>query len=238
MPAPQTLAEFRRAIDTMDDEIVRLITTRLTTAIELATSKQNATHFRPGREADVLRRLVAAAGEAIPPLLIEGVWRQIMTASLALQTEASTQSGLRVAVVDEAGVLATARWRFGAATTLVACASSAATLGQLAAGEVDLAVLPHWQDSRDRWRFAKKWRDSTPPVWLAAQIPFFALADTTGNGMPFTRAAIFACTKPDRSHKDATLFWHNDTLIAKPGHHLDAPAKSNQPVALGVFQTP
>ena len=231
----KTLAHLRQEIDGIDGEILRLLHDRLAIAAQLAASKGNASHFRPGREADVLRRLVADNAAPLTPIAIESIWRQIMTASLTTQTQ------LRVAVVDKEGVFVTARWRFGTSAYLVSCDSINAAFALVTEDKADLAVIPHWQHGD--WGFAGAWqknKDTRLPLWLVAQIPFFSIpandkANATTNSIPLTPAAIFAHAPPDPSQRDITLVYHQGELHTKDGYDVEEAGDS---LCLGVFQKP
>ena len=225
-PSSDALAQFRQAIDGLDSQIAQLIGGRLVTAAKLAVSKTDAPHFRPGREADVLRRL--ANETDLAPAIIEGIWRQIMTASL------TQQMPLRVVVAGE--LLATARWRFGSLATLTTAQTPSHALKNLADNGADIAILPHWQNEA-------VWRDevlayfgraaAVKQVWLVAQIPFFAHeTDNASDAIPLTPAAVFGRHPPDASANDVTIILQDGGLHFKDGYHPEADR------VLGVFQKP
>ena len=78
------LNDLRATINRLDDEILALVQRRMTLAGDIIAAKQGRAAYRPGREAAVIERLAAAAPD-LPRQLVANVWRQLMTASTALQ---------------------------------------------------------------------------------------------------------------------------------------------------------
>jgi len=85
---PQALAELRQKIDTIDAEMHRLLIERgavVDSLIRIKGTGNPANAFRPGREADMMRRLVAAHDGALPVTTVEHIWREIITTFTRLQ---------------------------------------------------------------------------------------------------------------------------------------------------------
>lgn len=82
------LAELRAKIDGIDEEIHRLLMERGTVIDALirtkGTSRPGAA-FRPAREADMMRRLVARHDGSLPLATVEHIWREIITTFTRLQ---------------------------------------------------------------------------------------------------------------------------------------------------------
>lgn len=106
------LQELRKEIDRLDDEILSALRSRWRLSGEIIAAKNGQTAFRPGREADVIRRLVSAAPD-MKPATILGIWRQIFSASIAQQ-----DSDIEISVHKD--VLAAAVWHFGSSMQLSA----------------------------------------------------------------------------------------------------------------------
>lgn len=127
------LTDLRETINRLDDEILTLVRRRMTLAGDVIAAKQGRAAYRPGREAAVIERLVAAAPD-LPHQLVANVWRQLMTASTALQ-----DSALEIAVHHQA--MAVAGWHFGGLVTIRECADLDAVRACLDAG-AGLALVP------------------------------------------------------------------------------------------------
>lgn len=213
------LDDIRREIDQLDQALLKLIEERLAIAARVAASKGDGPHFRPGREAMILSQL--AQQSSLDPLIIEGIWRQIMSANL------SRQSVTRLVMSGQDHMLMpTVNWRFGVEATPIQTDNHAAALAMLAKGEADLAILPHWQDGGNDW--IGDWQDDVTQgqrVWLVATAPFFPTPK-------LSPAALFSRHRPDASGLDVTLIWQHGEFIEKPGYHL------NLDHAVGVFQKP
>ena len=99
------LTDLRRTINQLDDQILDLIDRRMTLAGDIIAAKQGRAAFRPGREAQVIERLAAAAPN-LPRQLVTNVWRQLMTASTVLQDAASRSPCITMPWLLPAGISA------------------------------------------------------------------------------------------------------------------------------------
>ena len=86
--AAAALTGLRAKIDRIDEEVHRLLMERGTVIDALirtkGTSRPGAA-FRPGREADMMRRLVARHDGILPLATVEHIWREIITTFTRLQ---------------------------------------------------------------------------------------------------------------------------------------------------------
>lgn len=118
--APPTLDAVRARIDQVDGELLRLIDERASLAAAVAQAKRAAGDgdrfgLRPGREAEVMRRLLGRERQAATPALIVRIWRELIGDSL------SRQGPFRITAWGgkaEAHVIEMARRRFGDAPPL------------------------------------------------------------------------------------------------------------------------
>jgi chorismate mutase/prephenate dehydratase len=90
-PQPQeSLDDIRREIDRIDDDILKLIAARLDVvervkAHKAQTASLTASPIRPGREAQILRRLINEAKGAVPADLCFRIWRALIAAATLKQ---------------------------------------------------------------------------------------------------------------------------------------------------------
>lgn len=118
--AAPSLEEVRARIDAVDAELLALLDERAALAAGVAAAKRaegGAGRFglRPGREAQVIRRLLALPREAADTALIVRVWREVMGENLSRQGPFSlTVWGGKA----EARAVELARTRFSAAPPL------------------------------------------------------------------------------------------------------------------------
>jgi chorismate mutase/prephenate dehydratase len=115
-PAPNTLDALRERIDEVDRAIVALLNERAALASAIGDLKRaaNAPIYAPHREAQVLARVLALNEGPLPPKAVEGIYREIMSASFSLER------GLVVAFLGPAGSFShlAALRHFGANATL------------------------------------------------------------------------------------------------------------------------
>ena len=123
-PAAPSLDAVRARLDAIDAQVLALIDERAGIAREVAVAKAAAGDgdkfgLRPGREAQLLRSLLAKPRNAATPSLITRVWRELISDSL------SRQGPFHIAVFGgkaPARAVETARMRFGTAPGLVSVA--------------------------------------------------------------------------------------------------------------------
>lgn len=86
---PKDLSEYRKEIDRIDDEIVRLLNERSKSVVEIGKLKKEkdaeANLHTPGREAAIIERLTKLNTGPFPSDAIRSVYREIMSASLSLE---------------------------------------------------------------------------------------------------------------------------------------------------------
>ena len=115
------LEEIRWRIDAIDAEILRLVDERTGLAgkvamAELAPGEPLPLGLRPGREAQVMRKVLAAARDHASDALVVRLWRDLMGDNLA------RQGGYRIAFVpgpDAARTMELTRLRFGGAPQIL-----------------------------------------------------------------------------------------------------------------------
>jgi chorismate mutase / prephenate dehydratase len=90
-----SLAEARKALDQIDDQILDLLSKRIGITVDVKRAKQNdqsahVSPLRPAREAMILRRLVRRGADAdVSPTLIFRLWRSIISDSSLRQAPMS-----------------------------------------------------------------------------------------------------------------------------------------------------
>jgi chorismate mutase len=196
------LADLRAEIDALDDAMHDLLMRRAAVVARLAGSraKGGAPALRPGREAQVLRRLLARHDGPLPAAAVVRLWRDLFAASTALQ------GGFSVAVDAAAGPEAErlAREHFGPLTPVLALPGAARTLAAVAAGEASAAVLPLPREEGDGPAGEGAWwtgLDASGPLRVAARLPFWAPAGEA----PAAEALVVAPGTPDPSGADRSL---------------------------------
>lgn len=191
------LAALRAALDGIDDQIHDLLVQRARVVEDVARSGKRGA-LRPGREASIIRRLLARHAGALPPHALFRIWRELLAATTAMQGDFS------VAVCDRdraAGFTQLAREHFGALTPLRAYGSPAQAIGEVSAGTASVAVLPLPSET-DSWWTALLHRDE-PRIHVVARLPFWTAPRP--EGAPPGQALVVAPIPSDPSGKDRSL---------------------------------
>jgi chorismate mutase len=194
--ADPALQALRAEIDALDDAMHDLLMRRAGVVARLAASRAKAgvgSPLRPGREAAVLRRLLARHSGALSRVAVVRIWRHIFMAHTAIQ---GSFTAAVAAAGDAAQTLTLAREHFGAATPLTSFASPAQALAALSAGKASVAVLPAPAgEGEGAW-----WQSlEAPRLSVVARLPF--MADTARADA----ALVVAPLPADASGEDQSL---------------------------------
>jgi chorismate mutase len=186
---------LRARLDDLDDKIHDLLMDRARVVENVARSGKTAA-FRPGREAAILRRLLARHAGKLPAQTLVRMWREMLAGTTAMQTAVS------VAVFDpspDAAVTADAREHFGFLTPVVAHVSPANALEAVRTGAATVAVLP-FPVGQSAW-----WADLTagePRLHVIARLPFWTARP---DHVPDADTLVVASTAPDASGADRSF---------------------------------
>jgi chorismate mutase/prephenate dehydratase len=132
------LARHRAAIDALDAELLARLNARAAHAQAIGALKAGAAAYRPEREAQVLARLIAANPGPLPDEAVAAIFRQAMSACLALEQT------LRVAYLGPPGTYshdAVAK-HFGQSVDMLPCATIDEVFRAAESGATDHAVVP------------------------------------------------------------------------------------------------
>ncbi|MDE2198612.1 MAG: chorismate mutase [Rhodospirillales bacterium] len=197
------LARLRAELDRLDDVMHDTLMQRAAVVGGVAAlGAQGKVAFRPGREADILRRLFARHHGALPPRLLVRLWREIFAATTAMQ-------GPYIITVCETAPAGSpfvqcAREHFGALTPLRVHRSPSQAIAEVSAGRATAAVLPmpdEQESQAQAWWLALLHRDE-PRIHIVARLPFWA---PRSEGAPQVQALVVAAASPDASSRDRTL---------------------------------
>jgi chorismate mutase len=201
-PTP-TLDDLRREIDEIDEAIHALLLRRTEVVQEVGRVKPPGRPFiRPGREAEIVRNLVARHSGAFPLQALIRIWREMVSAFTRVQ------GPLGVAVVcpdDQRSPLwDNARDHFGSATPAIAVNTPMAALRAVSEGTATVAVVP-WPEEDDNdawWRFLVSPDPKTPRI--IARLPFLR---QTGQqvGREGGDALVLAAVPAEATGDDRTL---------------------------------
>jgi len=190
-----TLSAVRAQLDAIDDSMHDLLMQRSGIVASLAASRAKAgsTILRPGREADILRRLLARHSGPLPRAALVRLWRELFAASI------HQQGGFSVAVYARDPAMARlVAEHFGALTAARTHPTPARALAAVTRGEASVAVLPFPEDAdapEMEWWPAL----NAPKLSVVARLPFFTEGEADAD------ALVVAPGAPDPSAEDRSL---------------------------------
>lgn len=131
------LLKLRKDIDRLDEEILSRLAERARCAQRIGETKQGNL-YRPEREAQVLRRLAENNPGPLPGPAVQRVFREIMSACLALE------QSLKVAYMGPAGTFteSASRKHFGSAPSFISVPTIDEVFRAVEAGMADYGVVP------------------------------------------------------------------------------------------------
>jgi chorismate mutase/prephenate dehydratase len=135
-----TLPELRVAIDTLDDELLRLLNERARLVKEVGRLKAQSglEFYMPERERQIVERLQDANQGPFPTEAIRAVFSEVISACLSLEHP------LRVAFLGPEATFThmASRQRFGLSARYVPAATIAGVFAEIDKGQADLGVVP------------------------------------------------------------------------------------------------
>ncbi|HYG85713.1 MAG TPA: chorismate mutase [Azospirillum sp.] len=172
MPPSKThLEELRREIDQIDNQIHDLLMRRAQVVERIGTAKGQGERvfLRPGREAVILRRLMARHTGSFPAAAVVRMWREMVSALTRLQ------GPFAVAVYapeDKRGFWDVARDHYGSFVPMTAVNTPVAAVRAVSEGTATVGIVPYpTEDAADPWwRFLISEDVRTPRV--VARLPF------------------------------------------------------------------
>jgi chorismate mutase len=200
-----TLESLRAELDRLDDGLHDMLMARAEVVTRVAAlGAKGPVALRPGREADIIRRLLRRHKGALPKRVIPRIWRELLAATTAMQGPYA----ITVCEVPRASgtdaYAALTREHFGTGTPMRVHRSPAQAIAEVSAGTAIAAVLPmpsEEDDGRAAWWTALLQRD-TPRIHVVARLPFWS---PRAEGAPQVRALVVSTATPDQSQHDHTL---------------------------------
>lgn len=182
-PSTTALDDLRRDIDQIDDSIHDLLMRRAQIVGQVAAAKgeqpggSGGIYLRPGREAVILRRLVARHSGSLPPAVVARIWRELITAFTRMQ------GPFAVAVYapeDRRGFWDVARDHYGSIVPMTAVNTPVAAVRAVSEGTATVGIVPYpaEDDSDPWWRYLLSSDGRTPRV--VARLPFAGRGNARG----------------------------------------------------------
>ena len=139
----EKLGKIRDRIDSIDTQILQLLSDRANCAEEVAVTKREAGEkdikfYRPEREAQILRRVSESNPGPLGSEKVTAIFREIISSCLALEQQ------IKVAYLGPAGTFTeiAARKHFGSAVGVSPFAQISEVFREVEAGSADYGVVP------------------------------------------------------------------------------------------------
>jgi chorismate mutase len=141
-PAGETLADLREEIDRIDTDLHRLLMERgqiIDRLIQVKARQGGGSAFRPGREADMMRRLVERHQGLLPVDTVETIWRIIISTFTYVQSNYAVHADVSS---GDAMMRDCCRFHFGFTVPLKTHQTIAEVIAAVKSSNGDLGLVP------------------------------------------------------------------------------------------------
>lgn len=228
----RALAVLRDRIDAIDAEMHRLLVERgtiINALIQAKGTESSGAAFRPGREADMMRRIVARHEGALPIATVEHIWREIITTFTRMQAPFDVVID---ASADAERMRDLARFYFGFSVQLVSAPDALSVVAHVAETG-DLGIIPFERDSDVGAWWRALMRRSAPQIMALlphievagrpADLPAFVISPRLADPTPPEIRILAISAKGDFTAPQAgvvltsaTVEGRNEILLAVP----------------------
>lgn len=228
---PESLAALRVEIDRIDAALHGLLMERggiIGRLIAVKGAQGGGSAFRPGREAEMMRRLAMRHNGILPLDTVESIWRIIISTFTYVQMPYSVhadQAALWPRMRDSA------RFHFGFTVPLVSQDGTAAVIDAVAAASGDLGLVAFEATARVAWWTALQ-GETAPKIIArlpfvergrhAADLPLYVvakpLADAAGDEIALYAIQGGGVSANDEIAVIATVPPGDQRMAAVPGH--------------------
>jgi chorismate mutase len=180
-PKDLSLADLRRDIDRIDEAMHALLLERgeiIDTLITVKKTEETGSAFRPAREADMMRRLVARHHGNLPLETAESIWRVIISTFTYVQAPFSVHADLSA---GDALMRDSARFHFGFTAPFVPHMGASSVVQAITESKGDLGLIPAFATA------------GSGPWWAALE---FATAPKIIARLPFVERANHPAAMP------------------------------------------
>ncbi|MEC8621484.1 MAG: chorismate mutase, partial [Pseudomonadota bacterium] len=184
-------------IDEVDSKILELLMRRAEIVDDVRAAKlvTNTVAYRPGREAQVLRRLALLRKGNFPLAALIRIWREIMAASVAMQQDftcafCDSEAGGAEALVKD---------NFGVMTQMSRYASPDEVINAVKNGECSVGVLPKPLKNERRPWWQHFYFESEHELRICGSA-------FSGNNFSSPEALIIGKVPPEETGADSTYF--------------------------------
>jgi chorismate mutase / prephenate dehydratase len=217
-----SLEELRRQIDSIDEVLHQELIRRSALIEDVSRAKARegsaGSAMRPGREAQILRRLAARHEGRLPLSAILRIWRELINAITALQ------GPFAVAVCapqKSVGYWDLARNHFGANTPMTLHVAASVAVRNVVEHSGTIGVLPYPDDETEEpwWLLLATRARSSPLPRVIWRLPFYASPSGRYENL---EALVIACLTPEATGDDESVAAFECDLDVSRGRLLDA----------------
>ena len=135
-----SLDDIRKKIDAIDEKIITLLNDRgkLALAIKKLKEEKDSEAYAPARESEIYRKIDALADGPLPKDAIKAIYREVMSASLALEKPVAVAYLGPEATFTHLASLS----KFGSSVRYVPCTSISEVFSEVDHRHVDYGVIP------------------------------------------------------------------------------------------------
>jgi chorismate mutase len=177
----ESLADLRAEIDRIDEAMHALLIERgeiIDRLIAIKKTEESGSAFRPAREADMMRRLVARHHGNLPLETAESIWRVIISTFTYVQAPFAVHADLSA---GDAAMRDSARFHFGFIVPFVAHMGAAGVVEAVVESKGDLGLIPAFATAGSGPWWAALEFAAAPKI--IARLPYLERADHPA-GMP------------------------------------------------------
>jgi len=182
MAFDKSLDKLRSEIDRLDDELHNVLMKRAEVVERIGALKEGSQQvlLRPGREAEIVRRIVARHGGRFPKQTLIRIWRELVSGMCAIQGQVSAA----VFMPERgAGYLELARDHYGSYTATTPLRSAGQVVRAVAEGSATVGILPMPdQEAVEPW-WISLMGDSADLPRIVTKLPFGGPGLGRGDGL-------------------------------------------------------
>ena len=177
-----SLAEFRRQLDRIDDSMHDLLIERAAVVEQIGTVKGHAKLglLAPGREAEIIRRLLSRHRGRFPRVTLVRLWRELISGMIGLQMPLT----VAVFMPDRGtGYLEVARDHYGTSTLMIPWRSPGQVVHAVADGSAQVGIVPRPdRDEAEGWWISLTGDSASLPK-IIGRLPFAGPGQGRGDGI-------------------------------------------------------
>lgn len=196
------LSTLRKKIDTLDDQILELLSERASVVEVVGKLKHSRDKLhsiiRPGREARMIRRMAELTKRPLSPEAVAHLWRMIISSAINIEEETQVSA---VSTPENEECYWLSREYFGPFTAITKHPTAMGVIGDVFERKATVGVVPIWDENAPRpwWvRLIEEECEEEPPL-VFARLPFIRVAPSQKSPLIAIGYIVPEQTEDDRS---------------------------------------